>query len=94
MRPIKNVIDLTVGQKVPGYGILNKFGEFEFIPSQVGSRAGTVKILIERDSFTISETKNKLTVHQRLPKKRGLELITAFMNNVNEILGVLRDYDI
>ena len=85
---------MTVGQKVPGYGILNEYGEFEFTPQAIGSRKGRIKVIKETQVYSVQESRNLVIVHLRLPKFKGLKLIQELMNAVNELIQVFRTYEI
>ena len=87
-------MDLVVGQKIRGYGLLNEFGEFDFIPEQKGARQGEIKLIKSNDDYTISETKKKILVHFRLEKGQGsLDLIKTFFKVVNLVIKDFRDYE-
>lgn len=87
-------ITFLPGQKVPGYGVLNEFGEFEFTPSQVGSREGAIKVVTSGDNYTLSETSRSLIVHIRFNKEGStLDRLRNFMNISNTILLKLKDYE-
>lgn len=85
--------ELPVGQKVKGYGLLNEYGEFDFIPENTGSRAGRTKLVKQGENYTISTTNKVIVVHLRLEKKKGLELLQGFMAMWNEIFNVIRNYE-
>lgn len=92
---MKEKRELAVGQKIRGYGLLNEYGEFDFIPEQTGSRKGKIKVVKEGDSFKVSTTTNTIQVLISLEKGKTSEkmtLLTDFMNKVNEILLILKDY--
>lgn len=90
----KQKFDFPVGQKVRGYGMLNEYGEFEFLPEQTGIRKGSTKLLKETEKYTISTTKKKLLVYIRLEKEKRLPLIKSYLTEVNNILDDLNHYDI
>lgn len=85
--------ELAVGEKVRGYGLLNEYGEFEFIPEETGSRQGQVKLLTTNENYTISTTKTKVIVHIRFEKCSGFELIKRFLTISNNIMCILREYE-
>lgn len=85
--------ELPVGQKVKGYGLLNEYGEFDFIPENTGSRAGRTKLVKQGENYTISTTNKVIVVHLRLEKKRGIELLQGLMAMWNEIFNVIRNYE-
>lgn len=86
-------IEMPVGQKVRGYGLLNEYGEFEFIPEQTGVREGQVKLLKQGDNYTLSTTKKFIIAHIRMEKESGLTLIVKLMKTVNEIVLNLKNYE-
>lgn len=91
---MKQKLDFPVGQKIRGYGLLNEFGEFDFIPEQTGSRRGVTKVIKEGHMFVVSCTKKKVLVHMSLPRRRGIENVPQFLTVVDDILNVFREYDI
>lgn len=89
-------VDFPVGQKVRGYGLLNEFGEFDFIPEQTGARQGETKLIKSNDDYTISETKKKVLVHIRIDKtdRCHLDLLKEYIRITNTVLFDLKDYEI
>lgn len=91
----KQKLELKAGIKYRGYGFINDFGEFEFTPEQTGSRMGKRRLIKEGENFTISETSAVRIFHLTLPKSlSGLDLIKEFLNTMNKIVEILRDYEI
>lgn len=86
--------DFPVGQKVRGYGLMNEYGEFDFIPEQTGSRQGMTKLIKETKNYTISTTKKKLLVYIRIEKQKRLQLISNLLNEVNNVIQDLKSYEI
>lgn len=84
---------MPVGKKIRGYGLLNEYGEFDFIPEQTGVREGQVKLLFQGEDYTISTTKKLVVVHVRLEKGNGLELIKRYFSTMNKIFDKLKNYD-
>lgn len=87
-------VNFPVGQKVRGYGILNEFGEFDFVPEQTGSRSGRIRTIKSGDGFTLSHSTRNVFVHLTLPKSDTLTLIKNLMNCVNNVIGALRNYNL
>lgn len=86
--------DFVVGQKVRGYGLLNEYGEFEFIPEQTGIRKGQQKLITQGDGYTLSETRDKVIVHISFPKGPGrLKTIVNFSTIIQRILYFLQKYE-
>lgn len=94
---MKQKRELQVGQKVRGYGLLNEYGEFDFIPEETGSRKGKIKVVKEGDHYKVSSTVN--TIQILISLDRGTNLpklvqLSLFMNYVNEVIQILKSYDI
>lgn len=86
-------MEMPVGQKVRGYGLLNEYGEFEFIPEQTGLRMGQTKLLKQGDNYTLSTTKKFVIVHVRLDKANGMKIIVNLMQAINNVVQTLRNYE-
>lgn len=94
-RKMKQRKDLQPGVKYRGYGIVNAYGEFEFIPEETGSRRGKRRVIKMGNDFTISETDKILIFHITQQKTDNrLRLMKEYLETVNETLKVLRDYEI
>lgn len=85
--------EMPVGQKVKGYGLLNEYGEFDFIPEQKGAREGEVKLIKRGESFTLSSSKNCLIVHMRISKGNRLDVIKDFCKSINCLMEVFNNYE-
>lgn len=86
---------MVPGIKYRGYGVLNEFGEFEFIPENTGSRQGRKRLVKQGDNFSVSTTSNNLVIHMLVKRERErLKLVKEFMTVVNEVLMILRDYEV
>lgn len=86
-------MELPVGKKVRGYGLLNEYGEFDFIPEQTGVREGQVKLLFQGDDYTVSTTKKLVVIHLRLEKVNGLDLVKNYFKLMNTIFDKIRNYE-
>lgn len=85
---------MPIGQKVRGYGLLNEYGEFDFIPEQTGIRQGQTKLIKGNDEYTLSETKKMVIVHIRLSKGDSkLDLLKEYLRIFNIVLEDLREYE-
>ena len=86
---------MPVGVKVRGYGLLNEYGEFDFIPEQKGANAGRVNILCSQPEFTISTTKKRLIVHISVDRgKRSIETLKRYLQISDQVFLKLQEYDI
>lgn len=86
-------LTLPIGQKIRGYGLLNEYGEFDFIPEQTGTRQGQQKLVKQADDYTISTTKKFIIVHVRLPVMNGINLMKAFMKVMNQLMTDFQTYE-
>lgn len=87
-------IEMPIGQKVRGYGLLNEYGEFDFIPEQTGIRQGQTKLIKGNDEYTLSETKKMVIVHIRLSKADSkMDLLKEYLRIFNIVLEDLREYE-
>lgn len=85
---------MPIGQKVRGYGLLNEYGEFDFIPEQTGIRQGQTKLIKGNDEYTLSETKKMVIVHIRLSKGDSkMDLLKEYLRIFNIVLEDLREYE-
>lgn len=83
------------GVKYRGYGLVNEYGEFEFIPENTGSRQGRKKIIKEGDGYNVSNTNAHIVIHLLLKKENErIKLVKEYMKLVNNVLEILRDYEI
>lgn len=90
----KQVKQIEVGVKYKGYGFLNEYGEWTFVPEETGSRAGQKKLLSEGDGYSVYTTSKKLIVHLSVCKSGNkLEMIKAFFNMCNRLIQILKEYD-
>lgn len=92
---MKSTKELKPGVKYPGYGFINDFGEFQFQPSEVGSRQGQRKLLKSDADFTVYTTNNLLILHCSIERKLPrMGRIQKMMQIIDKFLSILKDYDI
>lgn len=89
----KERMNVEVGVKYSGYGVLNEFGEWMFIPSQIGSRKGRKKLVVEAEDYTVYTTNNKVIFHVTLDRNERNIIIMAFLKVFDKLLIILKDYD-
>lgn len=87
-------IEFPIGTKVRGYGVLNEYGEFDFIPEQTGARQGQVKLIKRGDDYSVSNSKHNVIVHLSFAKGEKLVMIKRFLRIVNDVTNILREYEI
>ena len=86
---------MTPGKRYKGYGSINEFGEFDFTPSQVGSKPDQKKIIKETDEYTLYETKNFVLTSIRVPKTLSVfNRILFLLQNVDKIVSEFKKYEI
>lgn len=89
----KQLMEITPGVKYSGYGVLNEYGEWSFIPSQVGSRKGRKKFICGDNDYTIYTTSNKVIVHMSFGRGERISVISKFCKLVDKCLLAFKDYD-
>lgn len=91
---MKKKLDIVPGQRYRGWGMINDFGEFEFVPEEKGAHEGQIKAVKQGDNWKICESKNFVIINLKVNKEgNALDRIKLFMNKVNDIIGILKDYD-
>lgn len=85
--------DIEVGVKYSGYGVLNEFGEWTFIPSQIGSRKGRKKFVCGDNDYTVYTTNKKVLIHVSLNRDERFALIKGFLKIMDRLLAVFKDYE-
>lgn len=83
------------GVKYRGYGFINEFNEFQFVPEQTGSRAQQRKLVKEEDGFSVYKSAKSIIIHIRVdrPDNRNT-LVAKFLAVTNRIIQVMTNYDI
>lgn len=87
--------DLQPGVKYRGYGVLNEYGEFEFIPEETGKNKGKRKLIKQGNDFSVAETRDLVIVHitkQKNANLTRLQFLNNYLETVNETLKILGDY--
>lgn len=83
------------GKRYRGYGFINEFKEFCFEPEATGSRAGAIKQICCKDGISLSETRENLLIHIKMPKYNCLlERLKGLAIVYNNLTKLLQDYDI
>lgn len=85
---------LEVGVKYRGYGLLNEFGEFEFVPEDTGSRIGKVKAVTSGDGYSVSSTKKFVLVHLKVERELDkLDRVKKILRLTNILIDIFRKYE-
>lgn len=88
-------MELQAGTKYKGYFWVNEYGEIQVQPEQTGANAGRMKIIKEGTGWTVNNTQKKVIVHISFDKQENkLENIQVFMKKVDEVINVLKEYEI
>lgn len=91
---MKKRLDLEVGRKYRGYGLINEYGEFEFTPEETGSRKGIMKTVKEAEGYSIKTTEKLVIVHFSLEKKdKSMVMIKMLMDIFNKLINDFRTYE-
>lgn len=91
---IKSQKEMVQGVKYPGYGLLNEFNEFCFIPQETGARKGVKKCLVECKDYTIHYTRSRIIIHLSLDRKLSrVGRINRVIELLNNMIKVFKDYD-
>lgn len=87
--------NLEPGKRYRGYGFVNEFGEFQFVPEDTGSRAGREKCVLENDGLRVSETKKLLIIKMNIEKVSDkVELAKRIFVMFNRITKFINKYEI
>lgn len=87
--------EMRPGQKYRGYGLINEYGEFEFVPEDTGSRKDTVKLLKTGDGFSVSYTKRSVLVHMKLSRKKKWPqgILADLSDKFNNVFRVIKQHE-
>ena len=92
---MKTVKEMKPGVKYPGYGFINDYNEFQFTPSEVGSRAGQKKLVKEGTDYSVYTTKRKVLIHFNIDRRLSkLERISQMFRLVDNIVKIFKEYEI
>lgn len=87
--------NMEPGKKYRGYGFVNEFSEFQFIPEDTGSRAGREKCILDNEGLRISETKNLLVIKMNIEKDCDkAELAKRVLDKFNRVSKFINKYEI
>ena len=92
---MKTTKELKPGVRYPGYGFLNEYGEFQFQPSEVGSRQGQKKLVKGSADFTLYKTEKLIIFHCTIERRLNLmERVKKAMSLLDELIRIFREYEI
>jgi hypothetical protein len=92
---MKKVKEMKPGVRYPGYGFVNEYGEFQFTPSEVGSRAGQKKLLKSCENYTVHTTTKCMIFHLCIDRKMTVvEKIRKIIELMNELINIVREYEV
>lgn len=83
------------GVKYQGYGIINAFREFQFIPTQKGANEGRMKIVKQGENWSVHSTRDNIIIHLKIPRMaKPIERITEFLKVQQQVMDILKEYDL
>lgn len=87
--------NLEPGKRYRGYGFVNEYGEFQFVPEDTGSRAGREKCVMDNEGLRVTETKNLLIIKMNIEKVSDkAELARRVLAMFNRITKFINKYEI
>lgn len=90
----KKQLQMVAGQKYRGYGLLNEYGEFEFIPEDKGAREGVIKKVTIGNGYEVSTTKKYILF--RIKIERSGDMVTRLselLKKVDNLIKVIKEYE-
>ena len=91
---MRQPLKMEAGKKYRGYGLLNEYGEFEFVPEETGSRKGVQKVVRTTAYYTLSVTKKNLILHINISKGEFLKTARHLLDCINDVILYLRDHEL
>ena len=83
------------GVKYAGYGILNEFREFQFVPAQKGANQGRMKCVKQGDGWAVHSTRDNIIIHLRFKRRNKIvDMIADYLKLHTTVVDILRDYDL
>ena len=90
----KKIVQMVAGQKYRGYGILNDFGEFEFIPEEKGAREGVIRKVTMGDGDEASMTKKYILFRVKIQRNGTvMTRLSEFCKKFDNLLKVIKEYE-
>lgn len=90
----KKAEQMIPGKRYRGWGFINEFKEFQFIPEETGSREGSVKQVCQRNGVTVSHSKQHIIVHFKIKKSaQKLEIIKSLTYSFNQLIKIVQEYE-
>lgn len=87
--------NMQPGVKYPGYGFVNEYGEFQFTPSEVGSRKEQKKLVKETNDSSVYKTNKYIILHCKVERRLSLvDRIKKIVELMNEFIVIFRSYEI
>lgn len=90
----KKQLQMVAGQKYRGYGLLNEYGEFEFIPEEKGAREGVIKKLTCGNGYEVSTTKKYILFRIKIERKGNMaSRMVELMKRVDNLIKIVKEYE-
>lgn len=88
-------VTMVPGQKYKGKGWINEYGQTFFECAQQETKEGNMKLVTEKEYFSLYESKNFLKVSVKIKKGTDkIELIKNFMSAFQGAVVELRNYEL
>lgn len=92
---MKRKVNIAAGQKVKGWGVMNQYGEFEFIPEETGKYAGRTSVIFQTDGMSVKETTRHFLISLKVEKRNTwTQTITKIYEKLTTAVQRLRDYEV
>lgn len=94
MNPLRKKLELVPGVRYKGYAMLNEFGQIQFDPENKGAHEGQKKIVVEKDNYSVSQTRKFVIFHFKLPIGGQVkDRMRALLDVMNDFINIIRTYD-
>lgn len=81
------------GVKYRGYGYLNEYGEFEFVPEQKGIREGRIRPFKMIDNCKLSLSDDNLLIHIKIKRRPRLNMMQSYLQTSNFVMNIINTYE-
>lgn len=83
------------GVKYAGYGIINEFREFQFLPVRKGANEGRMKCVKQGDGWAVHNTRDNVIIHLKIKRRnKVIDMIADYLKLHAKVVNILRDYDL
>lgn len=87
--------EMKPGVKYQGYGIINEFREFQFIPTQKGANEGRLKLVKQGGGWTLHTSADNIIIHLKFQRQKEQNAaVMKFLAIVQDVVTCLREYNL